>query len=219
MLKRSLPLLTTLLGIIALSWGVMVQPVYATDLTASISFNPPLTNPNSLQVGNTFEAIINLNSAGLNPNVDTLGFYMTFDQTAVQVNNITNTSNQNLCVLPVTADNATGTTEGACISFGGIPVADEDVLTIEFEVLQTNRTFDLSFVECATPTSINCFGAYSSSNNQIGTYVNATDQALAVTLSDMGISPETQSQGAMAFAVLMFVTTAVLLWMRRNANN
>ncbi|MCB0058165.1 MAG: hypothetical protein KDE45_14105, partial [Caldilineaceae bacterium] len=160
------------------------------DYSWCFPVNPPLPDPNPLQVGDTFIATVTLSSASSQA-VDTVGMYMTYDHTKVQVNSAT-ALNASFCLVPVSYDNVNGTIAGDCAILGGTP-ANLDVLRVEFQVLETNTHFDLAFVPCATPTSVNCFGAYSGGSNQIATYLNALGTPLAVTLQTLKATSGTGS--------------------------
>jgi len=205
----------------ALLWLVGATPAKAdADLVASITFDPPLSNPNSMAVGDTFVATINLSSA-TSQEVSAIGMFMFFDHTKVQVNSVTPLNGFTFCLPLLSFDNASGTISGDCANFANPAVTNLDVLEIEFEVFQTDTYFDLTFDQvCDGATSSDCFQAIFGVDNQIAVYNDSTNTPLSVTLQTMGITNETAvlpSFGIVLVALVLITAVVILFYKRQQA--
>lgn len=252
MLKRTLIILTSFLGAIALLWAVSIQTAQAApsasnpsapaaaDVVASIVLDSKITSPtNMIQVGDTFTVRVRLDSAS-NVTVSGISLALMYDPTIITATDVNalwlfpetvfgpgQIEVGHVCVTEYQAFPAFNLIYGECANrpydasrpsaydqYKEYEAAPFDAFEITFEARQTNVRFDLIFdTDCSDSL---CMQVADGNNTQVlQNTINATNTPLAVTLSDMGISPDVQSQGAVAFAVLMFVTTAVLLYHKR----
>ncbi|MCP4358983.1 MAG: hypothetical protein GY796_13265 [Chloroflexi bacterium] len=219
MYKTKIALPVTCLFAFALLWLAITTPAAAAnDVAVSITFNPPLTNPNSLAVGDILTATVSATSAS-NQFVDTWGLYMDFDPAILHVNSVTRLypiTGSDICIVPVGFDNVTGKIMGECADLGGGTTTDGlDILEIEFQVLVTDTWFNLTFDQvCDGVGNDDCFQALYSGINQIATYNDALSNPLAVTLQTMGATNETTALPGLGIVLVVLVlATAVVIFL------
>lgn len=220
MFKRITILLVNFMSVIALLGFVMAQPVFAApDINVSIRYDPVLTNPNDLQVGDIITATVHTTSAS-NQSVNAWGFYLDYDPSILQANSVTRLypiNGTDFCPVALTFSNTTGRIVGECADLGGGTTTDNlDVLQITFEITQTNTTFSVTFdTVCDGPTNSDCFQAVSGGFNQIMTYNQSTNNPLAVALQSVGINtavfPITIAILPFVFLLLMATAGVILL--------
>ncbi len=218
--KTKITLSITALFACALLWLAGATPAKAdADLVASIAFTPPLTDPNGLGVGDTFIATVQMSSA-TGQVINTWGLYMDFDPAILQANSVTRLypiNGTHICLVPIGFNNTTGQIVGECADMGpsgGTAATNLDVMEIEFEVLQTDTRFDLTFDQvCDGTGSDDCFQALDSGGvNQIAAYNDETGTPLAVTLQAFTAVSAPAQMSLLAALLVSFAVVALGLW-------
>lgn len=215
----------TALFAFALLWLAGAMPAKAdTDLIASIVFTPPLTDPNGLNVDDTFIVTVHMASA-TDQVIDTWGLYLNFDPAVLQANSVTRLypiSGSDFCPVSADFNNTTGQIVGECTDLGGgVAATNLDVMEIEFQVLQTDVYTAITFDQvCDGNGSDDCFQALVGGLNQVAAYNDEPNTPLSVTLQTVGISDETAALPSFSITLIALVlaTAVIILFYKRQHN-